>query len=364
MIDTTIRFNDHNSYKVTSLIMCYPFGVQNMSHITHSFQAYATSMLASATRARTKFLDAAGATISDVSHAFAVTTVFGKVDITVAVPSTAVQAQLVLLQGGTDWWIAEPKSEQGEISTPYNVNYQGQLTYITPNGIYTGMMTASQIVVTGTTASPTEDLEQRLVTINNNAINLTSTVNGVVTKTTLITSGGVYTGEIVATQITSGSISADRIASLSITGDKIAASTITGAKIAAGTITADKINVTNLSAVKIFNTATPTSYGIMGTVSTTINGSAYSASGLAIYNSSTQVAGLSNTGSTLFLTRGSNLVLFSNQYTNTMRFESSGAEVSTSSTSAEISFGYGMNNGIGADSTGPYYVKNGNLTYF
>ena len=246
MIDNTIRFNDHNSFKVTSLLMCYPFGVQGMTHITHSFQAYSTSMLASATRARTKFLDANGATISDVSHAFAVTTVFGKVEITVAVPATAVQAQLVLLQGGTDWWIAEPKSEQGEISTPYNVNYQGQLTYITPNGIYTGMLTASQIVVAGTTASPTEDLEQRLVTINNNAINLSSTVNGVVTKTTLITSGGVYTGEIVATQITSGSISADRIASLSITGDKIAAGTITGAKIAAGTITADKINVTNL----------------------------------------------------------------------------------------------------------------------
>ena len=236
MIDNTIRFNDHNSFKVTSLLMCYPFGVQGMTHITHSFQAYSTSMLASATRARTKFLDANGATISDVSHAFAVTTVFGAVEITVAVPATAVQAQLVLLQGGTDWWIAEPKSEQGQVATPYNVNYQGQLTYITPNGIYTGMLTASQIVVTGTTASPTEDLEQRLVTINNNAINLTSTVNGVVTKTTLITSGGVYTGEIVATQITSGSISADRIASLSITGDKIAA----------GTITADKINVTNL----------------------------------------------------------------------------------------------------------------------
>ena len=251
MIDTTIRFNDHNSYKVTTPLFCYPFGVESMPHITHSFQAYATSSLASATRARTKFFDADGATISDVSHTFAVTTVFGKIDITVAVPATAVQAQLVLLQGGTDWWIAEPKSEQGEVATPYNVNYQGQLTYITPNGIYTGMLTASQIVVTGTTASPTEDLEQRLVTINNNAINLSSTVNGVVTKTTLITSGGVYTGEIVATQITSGSISADRIASLSITGDKIAAGTITGAKIAAGTITADKINVTNLAVQKL-----------------------------------------------------------------------------------------------------------------
>lgn len=265
-IDTTIQFNGHNSYKVTTPVFAYPFGVQNMTYITHSFQAYANSPLASATRAKTKYFDADGAQVSEVAHAFAVTAVFGKVDITVAVPATATQAQLVLLQGGTDWWFAEPKSEEGQTSTPYNVNYAGQLTYITPNGIYTGFITASQIVVVGSVGSVDETLEQRLITINNNAINLTSTVNGVVTKTTLITSGGVYTGEIVATQITSGSISADRIASLSITGEKIANTTITGGKIvtgtitatqiaagtitgdriAAGTITADKINVTNL----------------------------------------------------------------------------------------------------------------------
>ena len=251
MIDTTIRFNDHNSYKVTSLIMCYPFGVEQMDYITHSFQAYATSSLASATRARTKFFDADGATISDVSHSFAVTTVFGKVDITVAVPATAVQAQLVLLQGGTDWWIAEPKTEQGEVATPYNVNYQGQLTYITPNGIYTGMMTAGQIVVAGTTASPDETLDTKLVVISNGMINLSSTVSD---KTTKITNEGVYTGEISATQITvdqivgpqiaDGAVSNAKIANLAVDNAKIA--NLHGSKITANSITADKINVTNL----------------------------------------------------------------------------------------------------------------------
>ena len=245
MIDTTIRFNDHNSYKVTTPLFCYPFGVESMTHITHSFQAYATSSLASATRARTKFFDADGATISDVSHSFAVTTVFGAVEITVAVPATAVQAQLVLLQGGTDWWIAEPKSEQGEISTPYNVNYQGQLTYITPNGIYTGMLTASQIVVTGTTASPTEDLEQRLVTISNGQINLSSTLSA---KTTKITNEGVYTGEIVATQITSGYISTDRLSAKSITGAKLADGTVSDINIATG-ISATKVTTGKLQSV-------------------------------------------------------------------------------------------------------------------
>lgn len=203
MIDTTIRFNDHNSYKITSILMSYPFGVQNMTHITHSFQAYATTALASATRARTKFLDADGATLSEVSHSFSVTQVFGKVEITVAVPATATQAQLVLLQGGTDWWVAETKTEQGEVATPYNVNYQGQVSHLTPNGLYTGMVTANQIVVTGSIAQPDETLETRLVTINNGVINLSSTLSA---KTTKITNEGVYTGEVVATQVTTGTL--------------------------------------------------------------------------------------------------------------------------------------------------------------
>lgn len=200
-IDTTIQFNDHNSYKITTPLFCYPFAVEGMSYITHSFQAYATSSLASANRAKTKFFDSTGATLSEVSHAFAVTTVFGKIEITVAVQAAATQAQLMLIQGGTDWWIAEPKSEQGQVATPYNVNYQGQLTYITPNGIYTGMMTTGQIVVTGSVGNPDETLDTRLVTINNGVINLSSTLSA---KTTKITNEGVYTGEIEASKVTSG----------------------------------------------------------------------------------------------------------------------------------------------------------------
>ncbi len=203
MIDTTIQFNGHNSYKVTELLLAYPFGVQGMSYITHSFQAYCTSMLASATRAKTKFFDGTGATLSEVSHAFAVPAVFEKIEITVPVPATAVQAQLVFLHGGTDWWFAEPKSEEGQTATPYNVNYAGPLTHITPNGLYTGMVTANQIVVTGSIAQPDETLETRLVTINNGVINLSSTLSA---KTTKLTNEGVYTGEVVATQVTTGTL--------------------------------------------------------------------------------------------------------------------------------------------------------------
>ena len=269
-VDTTIQFNGHNSYKVTELLLAYPFGVQGMTYITHSFQVYCNSPLASATRAKTKFFDADGATLSEASHAFAVPAVFEKIEITVPVPATAVQAQLVFLHGGTDWWFAEPKSEEGQSATPYNVNYAGQLTYITPNGIYTGMVTANQIVVTGSIAQPDETLETRLVTINNGVINLSSTLSA---KTTKITNEGVYTGEVVASQITAGYISVDRLSAKSITGakladgtvdtlqiaasaitaDKIAAGTITANEIASSAITADKIDVSDLAVGKIIN---------------------------------------------------------------------------------------------------------------
>lgn len=308
-VDTTIQFNGHNSYKVTELLLAYPFGVQGMTYITHSFQVYCNSPLASATRAKTKFFDADGATLSEVSHAFAVPAVFEKTEITVPVPATAVQAQLVFLHGGTDWWFAEPKSEEGQTATPYNVNYAGQLTYITPNGIYTGMVTANQIVVTGSTAQPDETLETRLVTINNNAINLSATVSGQGSRltlieagqitisgsatyaagydpttketpagaqakvnalaatlgdlayedlveaaklgTTVIVGGYIKTGLVSASNINVGTLSADRIAAKAITGAKMADGTVTGVQIAASAITAAKIAAGTITGDKI-----------------------------------------------------------------------------------------------------------------
>lgn len=277
-VDTTIQFNQHNSYRITDRLFCYPIGVQGMNYITHSFQAYSTMNLPEATRAKTKFFDSTGATIHEDNHAFAVTTVFGKIVITIAVPDTATQAQLMFMQAGTDWWIAEPKTEQGETATPYNVNYAGQLTYITPNGIYTGMITTEQIVVTGSIASPGETLDTSLVTINNRIINLSATtssltsgineletrttqieagqitlssrVGNVEPKVTKITSEGIYTGDITATQITTGTLNSARIATGSITGVKLADGTITDVKIASG-LSATKITTGTLSADRI-----------------------------------------------------------------------------------------------------------------
>jgi len=194
-IDTSIQFNGHNSYRVTETVFCDPFGVEGIAYVTHSFNAYATSALGAATRARTRFFKADGSIAGTTDHSFTVAAIFTEVDITVAVPADSVLCQMSFLTSGT-WWVAEPKSEEGQTATPYNTNYQGQLSMLTPDGAYLGMLTTAQIVVAGTLAAPTESLNTRLVTINNNAINLSSTVSGQGTEITNIQAGQITLAEV------------------------------------------------------------------------------------------------------------------------------------------------------------------------
>ncbi len=204
-VDNIIQYNGRNSFRVTDIVWSYPYGVQSADHVTHSFQAYCDVWQSSGVRAKTKFIDANGDRISEVTHTFEVPTVFDLVEITVPVPVGAVMAMLAFMQGGRDWWVAEPKSEFGESATPYNVNYQGQLTFITPTGVYTGMITTGQIVVSGSVSNPDEKLDEWITTIKGGMINLSSTVTN---KTTHIDTEGVYTGKVVADQIQTGKVEA------------------------------------------------------------------------------------------------------------------------------------------------------------
>jgi hypothetical protein len=207
-VDTSIQFNSYNSYKFNTgeVLHCYPFGVEGMDYITHSFVAYTPLALASAVRATTTFFDADSEIVSSVDHSFDTPQgTFEQRTITVPVPATAVKAQLTYKNSAADpWWVATPKTEEGQTATPYAVNTYGQMTYITPNGIYTGTLTANQIVL----ASGDETLGDRLVAINSNQISLESRVDGVEPKVTKITSAGIYTGTIQASQITATSLSA------------------------------------------------------------------------------------------------------------------------------------------------------------
>ncbi len=177
-IDTTIQYSGRNSFRVTDMLWQWPFYVTDMTHITHSFQAMCDVAQASGVRAKTKFIDSTGGQMSEVSHSFAVGVTFELKTITVPVPSGASMAILGFIQGNRTWWVAEPKSEQGETATPFNVNYQGQLSFMTPTGLYTGFIRANQILVTGSPSQPGEQLEQRLVTINQNVVNLSASVSG------------------------------------------------------------------------------------------------------------------------------------------------------------------------------------------
>lgn len=204
-IDVSLQFNGHNSYKALETFRSQPFGVQNMDWITISLQAMATSELAEAVRAETRFYDSNGMFLSKVSHSFAVSTTWDKIVVTVAVPETAVKAQVAMLPGPAVWWWVEAKAEEGQTATPYNINYAGQLTKLTPTGVYTGLLNVDQVLVRGTQANPEELLGERLVTIANNHITLSNYVSG---RTTKITAEGVYTGEIEAGQIKGGVIRA------------------------------------------------------------------------------------------------------------------------------------------------------------
>lgn len=223
MIDTSIQLNNHNSYHATELFWADPFSVQTMSHITASFALYSDVVQAAANRIKIRFYTASGATVSETSHAFAVNTIWERVSVTVPVPATAEKAQICFL-AGSYWW-AESKVEEGQTATPYAINAAGQLTWISPNGVYTGTVTAQQVIVSPLSGSTEKDLESRLVTINSNAINLKATtdnnvsrlttieagqitlrsdVDGALPKITKLTAGGVYTGEVVASQMKTG----------------------------------------------------------------------------------------------------------------------------------------------------------------
>src|SRR5690554_6111684 len=211
-VDTSIQFNGYNSYKFNQndVLHCYPFGVENMEYITHSFAAYSPIALSDKVRATTKFFDADSEIIQTVDHSFDVSQgTFDKREITVEVPLGAVKAQLTFLNNEADpWWVATPKTEEGQTATPYAINPYGQLTYITPNGIYTGTITASQIVLASGGSLP-----DRLTKINAN---------------------GVYTGEIEADQITANTLSAISADLGTVTAGTINGVTVNSANINGG----------------------------------------------------------------------------------------------------------------------------------
>lgn len=245
-VDSSIQYNGYNSYRFVQdeLLASFLFGVQDMTHVTASFQAFCTSAQTAAVRAYLRFWDINNATIQTQNISFALASaIWEKKTYTATVPTGAVKAQLFFTNPiSVAWYMAQPKVEEGEVATAYAQNLAGQMTYITPGGVYTGTVRAEQIIITSE-----ESLEDRFIAINQNQILLAQGLDTVDAKTTKITAGGVYTGEISATQITVDQIVGPQIADGAVSNAKIANLAVTNAKIAS--LSATKVVTGRLSSV-------------------------------------------------------------------------------------------------------------------
>lgn len=213
-VDSSIQYRGYNTFRMEApaKVKSWIFGVEGLETISHSFYAYATTALSSAVRARTRWIDNKGITLSVQDQYWAITepNLFNRIQIeAIPVPVGAVYAQLELHNtSGKTYWVGLIKSEVGDKATDFTHNVSGQLTRITASGIYTGTITAQQVILSSATG---EKLPDRLTTINSNMVQLTSKTSTVESKLTQIEAG-----KITLSSNTSGSI-----AGMTLTSDRL-----------------------------------------------------------------------------------------------------------------------------------------------
>lgn len=189
----TLRGYSSAHIKEGDEMYCYPFSVDKMEHISHSFYVYpdSSTMTAGASRTETRFYNSSGKRISTKSHSWSITTpgTFNAVKIeAIPLPSSAAYAVVVFKAptGSGGYYIAMPKSEEGKIVTPYSANYKGNMTYLTPMGIYTGTITARQVIL-----SSENDLDHELTTLNSTVIGVSKGLDKQNQTLTLIKAGDI-----------------------------------------------------------------------------------------------------------------------------------------------------------------------------
>ena len=213
-VDSSIQYRGYNTFRMEApaKVKSWIFGVEGLETISHSFYAYATTTLSSAVRTRTRWISGNGITLSVEDHTWTITEggFFNHIKIEgITVPTGAVYAQLELHNtSGKTYWVGLIKSEAGDQATDFTHNLSGQLTRITASGIYTGTITAQQVILSSTTG---ENLPERLTTINGNMVQLTSKTSTVESKLTQIEAG-----KITLSSNTSGSI-----AGMTLTSDRL-----------------------------------------------------------------------------------------------------------------------------------------------
>lgn len=216
---SAVKFNGSNAYELEANehATSWAQGVQGASKVSVGVEFYTASTGAGATLS-IRSIGANGNLVGEHSQPYTIPTrnVWQRAEQTFDLPSNADKVELRIIATGGTILFAQPKLVTGNEPGPYNSNYAPQLTMLTATGIYTGTVSAQQVILTDG-----EGLNDRLATINSEMIQLENTVtsktskltsdmlkleNTVTGKTSKLTAEGLYTAQVNADQITAGTI--------------------------------------------------------------------------------------------------------------------------------------------------------------
>lgn len=174
---STITFNGSNAYELSTgeFATSWPYGAVGFEQASAGVQLYSATA-GSGAILRIRAIGANGLLISEQNqtHMLTVLNLWERAEKAYTIPAGTVKLELRIVAVGGTVLFAQPKLANGASVGAYATNFAPQLTMITPTGIYTGTITAEQIVLTGG-----ERLPDRLLTLNASLISLRSGLNGV-----------------------------------------------------------------------------------------------------------------------------------------------------------------------------------------
>lgn len=160
---SAVQFNGSNAYEllVGEFVSSWPIGAVGFTDIAVGVQVY-TATVSAGVKLTLRSFNAAGAVLSaqDFTYLVTNTSMWERAETTWTCPTGIDRAELRITAVGGTVLFAQPKLERGTEVGEYSTNYAPQLTLLTPTGIYTGTLTANQVIVSGN-----EDLASRLTVI-------------------------------------------------------------------------------------------------------------------------------------------------------------------------------------------------------
>ena len=217
---STIVFNGSNAYELSlgHKATSWPQGAVGIEQVSAGVQLRSPTAGAGMIL-RIRAIASSGLLISELSQTHILTEQnnWQRAEKTFTLPAGTVKIELRLVAVGAAVLFAQPKLANGSAVGAYATNFAPQLTMITPTGLYTGTITAEQIILTGG-----ERLPDRLLTLNASIVSLRQGINGsdakIATltadmlsfsdtmsgKTSKLTADGLYTDKVTATQVKTG----------------------------------------------------------------------------------------------------------------------------------------------------------------